>query len=145
LQEAFSFTPAATPSEAERLVQPEQEIGSRRIKLHPTPPMKLKPTVVKARRTLIALSQEIQLEGYMMPDGQYTLNPTSLANTIRKHRTALLEFLRGKSPQAQACKGFEMLEIEGVSVEGRGNQIKPIPLYVAAAFLRYWDFSEATQ
>jgi hypothetical protein len=101
--------------------------------------MKLKPTVVKAQRTLISLSQEIQLEGYMMPDGQYTLNPTSLARAIRKHRAVLLEFLGGKSPQAQACKGFEMLEIERIAVEGRGNRIKPIPLYVAAAFLRYWD------
>jgi hypothetical protein len=51
--------------------------------------MKLKPTVVKARRTLIALSQEIQLEGYMMPDGQYTLNPTSLAKAIKKDRKVL--------------------------------------------------------
>jgi len=69
--------------------QPEREIGSRRIKLHPRPAMKLKPTVVKARRTLIALSQEIQLEGYMMPDGQYTLNPTSLAKAIKKDRKVL--------------------------------------------------------
>jgi len=81
----------------------------------------------------------------MMPDGRYTLNPTSLAKAIKKPRNSLLEVLRGKSPEAQACKGFEMLEIEGVSVEGGGNRIKPIPLYMAAAFLRYWDFSETTQ
>ncbi len=68
----------------------------------------------------------------MMPDGQYTLNPTSLANAIKKDKKVLWEFLGGKSPQAQACKDFEMLEIEGVSVEGRGNRIKPIPLYVAS-------------
>ncbi len=35
--------------------------------------MKLKPAA-KARRTLIAISQEIKLEGYMMPDGFYTLS-----------------------------------------------------------------------
>jgi hypothetical protein len=44
----------------------------------------------------------------------------------------MLQFFWGKSPEAQACKGFEMLQIEGVSVEGRGNRIKPIPLKVAA-------------
>jgi hypothetical protein len=97
--------------------QPEREIGSRRIKLHPTPPMKLKPTAVKARRTLIALSQEIQLEGYMMPDGQYTLNPTSLTKAMKKRRRALYEFLGSKSPSAQSCQGFSLYE----SVHAQSN------------------------
>jgi hypothetical protein len=53
--------------------------------------MKLKP-VIKARRTLIAISEEIQLEGYMMPDGLYTLNPTSLTRAIKKNSKSLWEF-----------------------------------------------------
>lgn len=74
-----------------------------------------------------------------MPNGQYTLNPTSLTRAIRKHRTALLEFLKGKSPQAQSCQGFSLLEIEEIGFVENNARIKPIPLYVAAAFLRYWD------
>ncbi len=92
--------------------------------------MKLKPAA-KARRTLIQISQEIKLEGYMMPDGSYRLNPTSLARAIGKHRNSLLDFLKGKSTEAQSCQGFSLLEIEEISVEGRGNRIKPIPLKVA--------------
>jgi hypothetical protein len=38
--------------------QPEREIGSRRIKLHPTPVMKLKPTTVKAQRTITLFRPE---------------------------------------------------------------------------------------
>jgi hypothetical protein len=79
--------------------------------------MKLKPTTVKARRTLIAISQEIQLEGYMMPDGRYTLNPTSLSKALKKHRTALLQFLEGKSPQAQSCQGFSLLQIRELTTQ----------------------------
>jgi hypothetical protein len=40
---------------------------------------------------------------------RHTLNGTSLIRAIRKHRTALLEFLEGKSPQAQSCQGFSLL------------------------------------
>jgi hypothetical protein len=100
--------------------------------------MKLKPAA-KARKTLIEISQEIKLEGYMMPDGSYTLNPTSLARAIGKHRNSLLDFLKGKSTEAQSCQGFSLLEIEDIAVVGGGSHIKPIPLHVAAAFLRYWD------
>ncbi|HEY9608719.1 hypothetical protein [Allocoleopsis sp.] len=45
--------------------------------------MKLKEPVAKAKRTLIEISERINLEGYMMPDGSYTLNATSLAKAIR--------------------------------------------------------------
>jgi hypothetical protein len=101
--------------------------------------MKLKAAVAKAKRTLIAISEEINLEGYMMPDSSYTLNATSLTRAIRKHRAALLQFLGGKSPQAQSCQGFSLLQIEEVAIVENNARIKPIPLYVAAAFLRYWD------
>jgi hypothetical protein len=100
--------------------------------------MKLKPAA-KARKTLIVISQEISLEGYMMPDGSYRLNPTSLTRTIGKRRRALYEFLGGKSTQNQPCQGFSLYEIEDIAVVGVNHRIKPIPLYVAAAFLRYWD------
>ncbi len=97
--------------------------------------MKLKPAA-KARKTLIVISQETKLEGYMMPDGSYRLNPTSLARAIGKRGRALYEFLEGKSPQAQSCQGFSLYEIEDIAVIGVNHRIKPIPLYVAAAFLR---------
>lgn len=60
--------------------------------------MKLKTRLTKAKRTLIAISEEIKLEGYMMPDSSYRLNPASLARAIRKRHKALGEFLEGKSP-----------------------------------------------
>ena len=74
-----------------------------------------------------------------MPDSRYTLNQTSLTKAMKKRRRALYEFLEGKSPQAQSCQGFSLSEIEDIAVDGGGSHIKPIPLYVAAAFLRYWD------
>jgi hypothetical protein len=43
-------------------------------------------------------------------------------------RTAFREFFGGKSTEAQACLGFKFQEIEEISVEGRGNRIKFIPL-----------------
>ena len=100
--------------------------------------MKLKPAA-RARKTLIAISEEISLEGYMMPDGSYRLNPTSLARAIGKHDKAFRQFLEGKSPQAQSCQRFSFRQIESIAVVGGNPHIKPIPLYVAAAFLRYWD------
>ncbi len=66
---------------------------------------------------------------HIKPIPLYTLNPTSLARASGKYRTALLEFLGGKSTQAQSCQGFSLLEISEISAKGRGNRIKPIPLY----------------
>lgn len=74
-----------------------------------------------------------------MPDGSYKLNAASLARAIGKHRKALWQFLEGKSTQAQSCQGFSWWQIEDIAVVGGNPHIKPIPLYVAAAFLRYWD------
>jgi hypothetical protein len=51
----------------------------------------------------------------------------------------MYEFLEGKSLEAQSCQGFSLSEVEGIAVVGGGPHIEPIPLYVAAAFLRYWD------
>lgn len=82
--------------------------------------MKLKPAA-RARKTLIAISEEISLEGYVMPDGSYRLNPTSLARAIRKHDKAFREFLGGKSTQAQSCQGFSFREIE--SIQGKNGAV----------------------
>jgi hypothetical protein len=90
--------------------------------------MKLKPTVVKARRTLIALSQEIQLEGYMMPDGQYTLNPTSLANAIKKDKKVLWEFLGGKSPQPKPAKALKCGKSREYQLNGEAIGSNPSPV-----------------
>ena len=62
---------------------------------------------------------------------RYTLNATSLSKALKKPRNALLEFLDGKSPIAQSCLGFSLLEISDIAVAGRGAHIKPIPLHVA--------------
>ncbi len=86
--------------------------------------MKLKPTAVKAQRTTIAISQEIGLEGYLMPNSRYTLNPTSLTNAMKKRRRALYEFLGSKSPLAQSCQGFSLDEIESIAVDGGGPHTK---------------------
>jgi hypothetical protein len=56
--------------------------------------MKLKPAA-KARKTLIEISQEIKLEGYMMPDGSYTLNPTSLFLSDREGQKSLVAIFGG--------------------------------------------------
>jgi hypothetical protein len=56
--------------------------------------MKLKPAA-KARRTLIEISQEIKLEGYMMPDGSYRLNPTSLFLSDLKTQKSIVGIFGG--------------------------------------------------
>jgi hypothetical protein len=53
--------------------------------------MKLKTPATKARRTLIAMSEEIKLEGYMMPNSFYTLNRISLSKAVKKHRFRWVE------------------------------------------------------
>jgi hypothetical protein len=56
--------------------------------------MKLKPAA-KARKTLIVISQETKLEGYMMPDGSYRLNPTSLFLSNRKTWQGIVRIFGG--------------------------------------------------
>ena len=53
----------------------------------------------------------IESNARIEPIPLYTLSAASLARAIRKHRMVMPHFLRGKSTEAQACKGFEMSQI----------------------------------
>jgi len=68
----------------------------------------------------------------------HALTQHRACKALKKHRMIMSHFFGGKSPEAKACKGFEMSQIEEISVEGRGNRIKPIPLYVAAPMQHHW-------
>jgi hypothetical protein len=58
----------------------------------------------------------------------------------------LLQFLEGKSPQAQSGHGFLLLQIEDIAVVENNARIKPIPLKVAAPTQDRWlKPSESTE
>lgn len=68
----------------------------------------------------------IESNARIEPIPLYTLSAASLARAIRKHRMVMPHFLRGKSTEAQACKGFEMSQIESIAVEGGACPIPPL-------------------
>jgi hypothetical protein len=77
---------------------------------------------------------------------RYTLNTTLLTRAIKKPRNALLQIWEGKSPQAQSCHGFLLLQIEDIAVVENNVRIKPIPLKVAAPTQERWlEPSESTE
>jgi len=47
--------------------------------------------------------------------------------------------LDSKSLDALSCKGWNISQKSSIPTLGKGNDIKPVPFYVAIAYWRYWD------
>lgn len=84
----------------------------------------------KAKRASIKVG-ELELDVFMLPNGDYTLSQTQVAEAVEKEEFAFRDFLKGKSPQALPYKGFKAGK---QSVEGSKGKINIIPVDLAVAF-----------
>lgn len=84
-----------------------------------------------AERATIYLGN-IPLEVFMLPDGQYVLSQTQVAEAVGKTKVSFGDFLASKSPEALPYKGFRGKK---TSIKGNNAQINIIPVDLAVA---YW-------
>ncbi|MEG5043541.1 hypothetical protein [Microcoleus sp. B4-C1] len=84
-----------------------------------------------AERATIYLGN-IPLEVFMLPDVQYVLSQTQVAEAVGKTKVSFGDFLVSKSPEALPYKGFRSKK---ASIKGNNVQINIIPIDLAVA---YW-------
>lgn len=84
-----------------------------------------------AERATIYLGN-ISREVFMLPDGQYVLSQTQVAEAVGKTKVSFGDFLASKSPEALPYKGFRGKK---TSIKGNNAQINIIPVDLAVA---YW-------
>lgn len=92
----------------------------------------------KARKALVDYCG-VQLEGYQLPSGNYTLSRSQVAYAIGQKRgnSSVIEFLNSKSPEALSCK--ELLVNETDLAIGKGClTIKATPIRIAILYWTYW-------
>ena len=86
---------------------------------------------VKAVRATIQLGM-ISLEVFQLPNGEYRLSQTQVAEAVGKHRMAVLRFLESNSPEALPYKDFRC---HRTRIEGNNASIHALPIEIATA---YW-------
>ena len=90
----------------------------------------------KAVKATIHLGS-IPLDVYQLPNGSYKLYAESITDAIDRQGRDLLNFLRGKSPQALPFKDYNLVQAQKIEVEGQGSYIKPIPVPLATSYWLY--------
>ena len=94
---------------------------------------------IKVERTLFKLG-DIELYGYMKPDGSYCLNQTQVCECVDKDKRSMRDFLASKSPYALPHKHLSGGKSKGtklnkLKVEGESSQrATEVPLGLAFAF-----------
>ena len=86
---------------------------------------------VKAVRATIQLGM-VLLEVFQLPNGEYRLSQTQVAEAVGKREFSVRDFLQSKSPEALPYKG---LAFEKIGVEKESTWFKAVPIEVATA---YW-------
>lgn len=87
--------------------------------------------IIKAKRVLIQLG-DIKIYVYEIPNGEYRLSQTQIANIIETDEISFRRFLASKSPEALPYKG---LRFDKMKTKDNNVQPKAIPIPVAVA---YW-------
>ncbi len=98
------------------------------------------PQPIKAKKTTVQLGKNITLDCYMLPKGDYTLAHNSATAPIGKRIYNLTQFLEGNSFEAALCKRFKLEQVSDITVENSIAHIKPIPLFIASSYWRYWAY-----
>ena len=95
-------------------------------------------TTYRAERRTIYLG-DIPLEVAMLPNGDYCLSQTQVAEVIGKHRNSMLRFFTSKHFKAMFDNGFECyLSEEKVYIEGSNKPINPISIDAACLYWQKW-------
>jgi hypothetical protein len=84
----------------------------------------------RAKRASIKVG-ELELDIFMLPNGDYALSQTQVAEAVGNDEISYRHFLAGKSPQALPYKGFRS---DKLAVEGNNRKINVVPIEIAIAF-----------
>lgn len=88
-----------------------------------------------ARKEIINYGTE-SLEVFQLPNGEYQLSMTQVAESIGKPtRSFSSDFLAGKSMEALPYKEYKFFE---VFYEGVGRPVKALPIKLACGYWLYW-------
>lgn len=90
----------------------------------------------KAKEAEIILGT-VLIKVFQLPNGEYRLSQSEVANAIGKRPRSIYEFVEGKSSEALPHKGFDFTN--SLAVEVSNKPITPITIGLATAYWRYWD------
>ena len=92
----------------------------------------------RAERRTIYLG-DIPLEVAMLPNGDYCLSQTQVAEVIDKAPASIFQFIRSKYFKAFSSNGFEFFKLsEKLQIEGSNKPISPISIDVACLYWNKW-------
>ena len=88
--------------------------------------------IIRAKKVNVKFGT-FTLSVFQMPDGNYNLSQTEVAETVGQTERSFRRFLGSNSPEALPYKGLKTVEIK--SPKGTGKPANGIPIPLAAA---YW-------
>ncbi|WP_206603012.1 hypothetical protein [Leptolyngbya ohadii] len=96
---------------------------------------------IRAQRATVVLG-DIEIEGFMLPDGSYRMSQTQAAEIVEKPEINARRFLDSKAIKALLGGGYtpDSIEVEAAQLRGQ-TRINALPLNVVTA---YW-FTQARQ
>ena len=90
-----------------------------------------KTEVIKVEKVVIELGK-IKIDVYEIPNGEYRLSQTQIAEIIKENEISFRRFLRSKSPEALPYKGYKFDRIREKGAVGR--PANGVPIKIAGAF-----------
>ena len=91
-------------------------------------------TVSKAVRTTVEFAG-VDLELFMLPNGEYFASQTSASASLDKDNTSIMRFSTSSALKALLGKEFEL---RSLTVTGSNKPIKAVPLEVVSAYWMHW-------
>ena len=91
-------------------------------------------TVSKAVRTTVEFAG-VDLELFMLPNGEYFASQTSASASLDKDNTSIMRFSTSSALKALLGKEFEL---SSLTVTGSNKPIKAVPLEVVSAYWMHW-------
>lgn len=98
---------------------------------------------MKANRASIQISDALQVDGFMLPDGTYRMSQTQAAEAVGKPEINARRFLDSKTIKALMGEGYtpDTVEVDSTDQLRGQSRFNALPLGVVTA---YW-FHQATQ
>ncbi len=81
---------------------------------------------------------DLPLDVAMLPDGEYCLSQTQVAEVIDKSPESLIQFMNSDYFKASWSKVCKLLELSEVYLEGADQPIKPVSIDVASSYWSKW-------
>lgn len=92
-------------------------------------------TTIKAKRAVVPIIEcEILVDGFQLPNGEYRLSQTQVAEVVKMHRSTVLRYLKEKELDCPSNKTFTVLHIEAETGFHYNGKISAVTIDTALDF-----------